>query len=402
MRSKTVVQILISLVLIGLAVLLANYFLSKPPKAKRINNKGREATLVEVINIHKANYKVNIDAMGSVEPARQVDVRSRVSGEVIEVNGNLIPGGIVRGGDVLVHIDDADYQLLLKQKQAAVVQAQTALAIEQGRQSVAERELAMIQQYTDAKSIGSPLALRQPQQLQAQAELAKAIAQLDETKLALSRTTINAPFTGLITEKLTAVGAYVTAQQALATLVDTREYWIRATIPVDKLGYLHQGVKGSSVKIVGLNSDTSVEGKVIRIIGKLDDNSLLAPILISVADPLQLKKNSKPKHQLILGDTVSLLIKGRTLKDIFRIERYLLHDNNTVWLFRDNKLLIQHIKVLHQDRDYVYFKNDIVPSDKLISSDIATPVAGMSLKLLGDKPSITAKKQQALQGSGHE
>src|SRR5690606_40472351 len=49
----------------------------------------------------------------------------------------FIPGGLVRKGDLLLKIDPSDYQIQLELRKSELLQAQSDLMVEQGRQYIA-------------------------------------------------------------------------------------------------------------------------------------------------------------------------------------------------------------------------------------------------------------------------
>ena len=106
---------------------------------------GQRPTLVEVIPATEAEEPVTVSAMGTVIAAQSVTVFTEVSGRIVYQSSRLVPGGRFSRGQILVRIDPADYDLMLRQQQARVVQAKMELARERGLKSVAEREWKLIQ-----------------------------------------------------------------------------------------------------------------------------------------------------------------------------------------------------------------------------------------------------------------
>jgi multidrug resistance efflux pump len=67
-----------------------------------------------------------------VVPARELTVKSRVSGEIVYIHPELIDGGIISKGTEIIRIDPDDYELTIIKAKRDVVQAEYALKIEQG------------------------------------------------------------------------------------------------------------------------------------------------------------------------------------------------------------------------------------------------------------------------------
>lgn len=90
------------------------------------------------------------------------------------------------------------------------------------------------------------------------AQLANAVAQLKEAEVRLGYTKIYAPVTGTVLTRAAREGEVVEAGQAIVTVVDFSDTWVRAAIPetdADHIGY------GDTLKI-RLPGGTETDGKV--------------------------------------------------------------------------------------------------------------------------------------------
>ena len=96
-----------------------------------------------------------------------------------------------------------------------------ALEVERSRKRVAEKEWELLSGDMELSEEGRNLALRNPQLQSAKAELKAARAALGQARLALERTTIPAPFDGLVMQANGEIGQQVSPATPVATLVDT-------------------------------------------------------------------------------------------------------------------------------------------------------------------------------------
>ena len=64
-------------------------------------------------------------------------VVDEVAGRVVERNAELEVGTVLAKGDVLVRVNDADYEIALRRARAQLVQAQADLRLERGSQKLA-------------------------------------------------------------------------------------------------------------------------------------------------------------------------------------------------------------------------------------------------------------------------
>jgi len=150
--------------------------------------------------------------MGTIDASRSVDVRSQVTGVVME--RPYAEGGLVRTGDVLFRIDTTGYA-------ATYRSAQARLADAQARAANAERNVARL------RPLLADNAVARRDVDDADAELARARATVEETRGAMDRarkdydeTTVRAQLNGRAGRANFVVGARVTGPGDLLTTID--------------------------------------------------------------------------------------------------------------------------------------------------------------------------------------
>ena len=381
-RGKTaLVSVLILLAGVALMVLI----FKTEPTATRGDVARETAMLVEVRSAERGRFTPVIEVMGQVVPAREVTLRPRVSGRVIELAEAFEPGGRVAEGTALLRIDPADYQAALRQRRSELAQARADLELEQGRQAVAEQDFELLGEELDEGN--RHLVLRQPQLKQARARVAFAEAALRRAELDLQRTRISAPFDAQILSRDVATGSQVSTGDSLARLVATDRYWVSASVPLSQLRWLRfaeeDGEQGAPVTLrheAAWGPSRSRQGRLQRLVGELDANARLARVLVSVEDPLALRAEAGTPS-LILGAFVRTAIEGRALDDVVRLDRDLLRREDTVWVMEDGALDIRDVTVLLRDNDYVYLSDGLDQGDQVVATDLATVVDGAALRL---------------------
>lgn len=356
----------------------------------------RAARLVEVRPVTSGSAPVSVEAMGTVIAAQEISLQAQVSGEVLELNDNLVPGGRVTADEVLVRIDPRDYELVIEEARSQVAQAEYELKLEQGRQDIARREWELLGAGEESSELDRELALRKPHLAKAMAVLAAAQASLSKAELNLSRTTIRAPFNGVITDERVDLGAQVTTQTQLATLVGTDEYWVQASIPVGQLRWIHipqrDGDQGSSVLVrqyLGAGATNEWTGRVDRLLGDLEPEGRMARLLVAIPDPLGLHAAGEAAP-LLIGSYVHLEVTGRELPDVVTINREELRDGDTVWLMDANdQLEIRPVQIAFRGRDHVLLDGGLAGGERLVVTDLPAPIAGMPLRLKEDQAPAT-------------
>ncbi len=371
--------IIVALILCG-AGAISYRFISNPAKTEKTDDKPSALVSVKTLPVVLGNFPLEIEVLGLVRAAKESVLKAQVSGEVIWTGDEFIPGGFFEKDAPILKIDPADYALDVQMRKAALAQMQAALKIEKGQQDTAKEELAMLKRSTGKKFESTDLALRKPQLEQAQADIDSAQAGLDMAELNLERTTLSAPFNAILTARNTDVGNIVSSQDNLGTLVSTDEYWIDVDVPLADIRWLE--VPGSTA-VITLDGGRGVrKGRLIKMTGTLNEQSRLAGMIVSVADPLLREDHDEGLYPLILGDYARITLVGKTLKDAARIGQSFVRGADKVWLERDGKLVIQTVEIVHKDREYAYITQGLKDGDRLITSNIITPVDGMNISVI--------------------
>ncbi len=368
------------------AAMLANWLIESKPRARRRRPPERQATLVEVTPVKMEQVQAVVEAMGAVRAAQQVDLHPRVRGEVVSISGNLVPGGVIREGQTVLRIDPSDYRLARQQAKSNVVRAESSLKVEQGNQSIAQKEYELLGNVvTEADR---DLVLRKPQLDQAEAALASARAALKQADLDLRRTTIKSPFNAVVRARRVDVGTRVTESTNLATLVGTDAYWIAVSVPVDQLKWVRiprdDKDEGASARIydqAAWGPTAFREGRVVRLEAELEEQGRMARLLVEVTDPLALDPGHAAKPRLLIGSYVRVEIDGAEMTSVAAVDRRLLRDGNRVWVMtREGTLGIRQVSIAYRRAQTVYLLAGVQAGESLVVTDLAAPVEGQPLR----------------------
>lgn len=375
---RVVVKILLPLCLIFGGFAGFKYYQSKNLKIKR-NPPQRHAVIVETRQVSPGTCDTRIHAMGTVSADRQIVLRTQVAGEVVWVSPKFVQGGIIPKGEPLVRLDPSDYELARDKAKSFLDKAQADFEIEKGQQFIAREELRLIAQVSPEGVMDTALALRKPQLEQARANVAGAKSDYEAAGLNLKRTRIRVPFDALILEKNVDLGSMATAQAALATLVDVAQYQVEVQVPLDRLNLLAvDETQGSPARIRSLYAGEGWTGRVVRTTGKITGQGRMAGVIVAVPDPLGIKEDS-PGPVLLLDDHVEAVITGRSISNVYALQRSWVRENNTLWIYDDGRLDIRQADPVWKEKDRLFIRSGLEPGDQVITSDIPVPVQGMAL-----------------------
>lgn len=353
------------------------------PTAQQVNNRRKSAALVETVIARRGTYSPQLVVLGDVRPAQDIVLSPRVRGQVLELSQNFVPGGMIREGEVLLQIDPADFENALSIRRSELLQVEASLEIEEGRQSLAKKELALLGDSIDETN--RALVLREPQFASIRSQVAAAKAAVERAKLDLERTQIVAPFDAQILRRTANVGSQVGPGDELGQLVGIDEYWIMVAVPVRNLRWVvfpdgdRLGSKVTLRNADAWGADVSREARVSRMIGTLDQESRLARVLVTVDDPLSQNTDAPP---LILDTLIESQIEGKPIDNVVRLKREYIHDRDTVWIKSNGKLEIRETVIDFRDAEYAYIREGVEDGEEVVTTTLATVADGIGLRNL--------------------
>jgi len=370
------------------AVVTVVIFLSEP-EATRSTATRKTAMLVDVVNPEYGTFRPSLRTMGTVVPEKEIVLRPQVGGKVVFLSENLTPGGFVEKDEVLLRIERADYEAEVLERRSALLQAEAELQLEMGRQDVAKMDYELLGE--DLAPSNRSLVLREPQLSAAEARVQAERAALRRAELDLERTVVRAPFTAQVISRSTNLGALLAGGEAIAELVGVEAYWLEATLPVAQLRWIEfpkNGEDEGPKATIGsrFSPEEKVrEGTVHRLIASLEGATRLARILITIPDPLHRETNGEiirpDEPPLMVGGFLEARIEGRVLEDVYRLDRSLLRQNETVWLKEEGKLKIRPVEVILRNEDYVYIREGLSPDAQVVTTNLSTVVEGSDLRI---------------------
>ncbi len=364
-------------VLILLAGFLGFFFLKslkKPPQHHVVRPEG---PLVEVIRAQKTDQRIVIYATGTVRPPQKIEIVPEVAGKVVWVSPKLLPGGHFAAGEVMFQIEKKDYEIALTQAKARVSKAREQLEVLKNKALVAKRQW---QRLYGEKSPPSSLVFYEPQIKAAEAELAASLAAQEKAALDLSRTTVKAPFDGLILEEHLDLGYYVRPGSPVATLIGTKKTEIIAPVSQNDLNWLKLPAQA---KIIVATGDKSYfyTGQAVRLLPAVEKLGHLPQVVVEVSDPFQLWERIPGRPDLAEGLFVELEIEGKMVRDVFVLPRAVLRHGDKVWVVDEKeRLQIRPVTVVYRGKDTVLVRG-LKAGERIIVTKLEAAAPGLKVRV---------------------
>lgn len=243
-----------------------------------------------------------------VEAIRQSTVSARVTGRVVEVNYDV--GDYVKQGQIIVRIDESEARQVVAGSEAQVAEAEAAY--EDAKSSLERgRELAA-QNFISKSALDRSLAEFKV----AEARLKAARAARSQAATTRSYTTVVAPYSGIVSERLVEVGEMATPGKPLMTGFDPSAMRVVASVPQYKL----PEVKASprvSIEIPSLNLWT--EGQHVTILPAADPRTHATSVRVDLSgDQRELYPGMFARAHFTIGRARKLVIPAEAV--VYRSE----------------------------------------------------------------------------------
>ncbi len=240
-----------------------------------------EEPVFQLVPVSTRDILVSASAAGSVEPVLTVEVKSKASGEILDVL--VETGDLVTRGDLLVRVDQRIPRNALMQAEAdlEVAQAQLSNADAQWRRAEALYETQSIteREFDDAL-LG---------QANANASLVRAERSLQDATIAFEDTEVRAPATGVILQRNVEVGTVIQSATSnvgggavLLLMANLDTVRVRTLVDETDIGKIQPGLQ---VNIrVDAYPNQPFEGRVLKIEPQAvtEQNVTMFPVLIRI------------------------------------------------------------------------------------------------------------------------
>ena len=335
--------------------------------------------MVRTVDVSPGPVDIVISGEGTVRPAWEIQVVPRVGGRVVHTSPGLVNGGTFSKGDLLIAIEDADYQIAHTLAQAGVREAES-------RYQLAGEDAEAAREEWFAMNPGiepPPLAIKQPQLAAAAAHLEAQRANLEKAKLDLERTKIIAPFNGRTGAENVSEGQFVTPGQPLGTIYATEA--LEIVVPMESAALAWFDVPGyntadttgaaATVSAAAAGREITRPGRVVRTHGTIDPQTRMINIVIRVNEP----------HSIIpplyAGQFAKVRINGASLSGAAVIPRAALREAGTVWIVdAEDRLHFRGVDIAWKDERGVAVQKGLYDGDRVVVSTPKSVTDGMRVR----------------------
>jgi HlyD family secretion protein len=243
-----------------------------------------EAPIYDTATVDRRTIEVSVSSAGVVEPLAIVEVKSKASGEILDLH--IETGDLVTRDTLIVQIDPRTVRNRLAQSEAESKAAQSRLDIARTQMERARR-LVVQGTYTEADVEQAMLDLAN-----AEAQVVTAQVSVENARIAVDDTDVRAPITGTITFKPVEEGQVISSPTQdfaggtlLMQMADLSAVQIRALVDETDIGKIRPGMQ--AVVSVAAYPNQPFEGEVVKIepMAVIEQNVTMFAVLISLQNP---------------------------------------------------------------------------------------------------------------------
>jgi RND family efflux transporter MFP subunit len=369
---------------------------------------------VRATAVRFADHQPVLELFGDVVATRERTLEAPVAGRVVFVATELVEGGRVEAGTVLVRLDPFTYEATLREREAERRELranraelelnQRALAdlLEFSRQrlEIARREYLRYEQL-EGRNVGTQAQLDAAQSRvaseatavrQVEREIESLTSQLDRLdaqaerlEVALERarrdlddTIIEAPADALVQDVQLAIGKEVRAFDPLATLIDEAGLEIRFALRDAEFGRLWEaGLIGRELEAVWRLGATEfpLRARVERIQSSIDASQA------AVAVYARLTANPE-KAPLRPGAFLHIRLPDRLQEDVAALPATALFAESTIYAIDEGRLVPHRVEVVDRGDGLVLVKGSLDEGRPVLTSRLAEIQPGLRVEIV--------------------
>ena len=381
---------------------------NKEPRAQ----KARERTFtVKVVPAEITSMNPTLNAFGEIQSRKTLDLRMAAGGQIQELSTNFVEGGSVNSGELLIRLDDSNYQSAVDLAENNLIDAENEVS-ESGRNlAFSKEELAAAEEQEELRlralkrqqdlvkrGVGTAAALENAELAasaatqavlsrkaavdqaknrgaQAETRLVRAELALNDAKRKLEDTVLYAEFSGLLSGVSLVKGGIVSANERLGQLIDPEVLEVSFKISTQQYTRLlddNGDLLKAPVSIALTNTDQGLtaDGVIIRDSASVAKGQTGRQVYAKLTKSVGFKP----------GDFVAVKVEEPTLNWVVALPATALDASNSVLLLGEGERLEEaQVKLMRRQGNEVIVRSRDLTGKEIVAQ--RTPVLGAGIKV---------------------
>lgn len=360
-------------VIAGLVILISffgvNQYFSQLKEEPPRRPATKSVPMVEVMPALNTSVSTALRIEGELVAYDKIDLFAEVSGTLESTDRPFKVGSYFPKGSILVDINDQEARLnLLSQKatlQNAITQLMPDLKIDYP-QSFNQWKTYLDDFDLEKKLLPFPEPLNQQEKyFIASRNLHTQFYSIKSAEERLSKYTLYAPFSGVLTNATINPGSLIRVGQKLGELMNTGSYELQAIIPLSELKYIR---KGNPVALISDDINGKWAGTVSRISNQIDPGTQTVQVFIRVSG------KGLREGMYLTGN-----VAAPAIEDAMELPRNLLIEQNTVFTVQDTILTLHPVDVIKLTKEAVIVQG-LPNGTPLLATPLPNAYDGMLVK----------------------
>lgn len=337
-------------------------FKPKPQKA---------VTMVVTEKVQNASTPISITTSGNLAAKEKIELFAEVQGIFEDTGRDFLPGEYYKKGALLIKINADEHRANMRAQKSTLYNQVVGLLPDLKMdypESFPNWETYVRNFNMDRFVPALPTALNEKEKLFiAGRNILPTYYSIKNLEERLSKYTIYAPFSGILTESTVRHGALVRAGQRLGEFINPSVYELEVSINTSYADLLKVG---KMVDLQNIEKTQTWKGKVTRVNSIVEEASQTIPVFIQVTG-----KGLKE------GMYLEAEVTAKEEPNTYEVSRKLLFDENKIFVVEDSLLAIKEI-------DPVFFKQSTVVirglenGTQLLGKSVPGAYEGMKVKIL--------------------
>lgn len=369
---------------------------------------------VKAVSADIADFQPVLTLYGQTVSGRRVELRSLVSGEVLETGPQLREGGVVARGDVLLRIDPFQYRGALVEADARLAEARAKLreigatleseqdALKRARDQleISRRDLKRVLPLAEKGAVSMKLAddrrmsvsergqsldqrvhnlaIQRARAAQQRAVISQLEWRVRQAKRNLEDTVLTAPFDAYVTRVGAETGRIVSANDQVATLLDANWLEVRFTLSDRQYGRIAasgQSLAGRPLKVLWHVGDEPVSytARIERVGAEIAAEKGGVEIYARLDNP-----NSPTP--LRAGAFVEVRMPDRIYENVTRLPHAALYGSKRIYVIEKGRLRARSVALVGAAGEQVLVRGDIQKGDRVITTRLSAAEDGLRVE----------------------
>ncbi len=339
-----------------------------------------------------------VTANGYVVARTKASVSAKIPGRLAFLG--VSEGSVVRRGEIIARLDNADYHAAVTQAQANVASAQASilearadrdqLVRDANRSREIRRSNPNLLSEQELEAANSRAEQSEARLRAAEARAKSAEAGLEIARANIDNTIIRAPFSGTVLRKDAEVGEVVApsvggglTRGAVVTLADLQTLEVEVDVNEAYIARIRRDAPSRIT--LDAYPDTAFRGTVRQVVPTADRQRATVQVKVAILDrDPRILPEMGAKVDFLEPDTARASVAGAIPRPVIRVPAAAVKTDggtSVVWIVRDGRLVRRPVQTGPVSAGFLEVRSGLNGGEQILVGGVASPREGMKVKV---------------------